>query len=380
MRTLLFTILLTSLTVFNNKLSSQTKEYMTANEILKTLSAKLNSPSNISYDYYRSINYFSENYHNETSGTTYLDFISNDSILRFKYQLENDQSKMIYNGAESFYLNKKEKTIKITNKPKLSDFSSLSFFVNSIITLKNALPEIIGDKEITKALSDTIISDKNYFLVTLLVKNKSLNGLGTFTPVTLKRNYIYKIIIDKDTYLPMQVIQTNNVEPKDYVLTSFANFKLDNNKPSDNSWYYSSYANEFNPSTEKVVNLIKTNSIAPDWKLPLFATSGTLSLKELKGKVILLEFWIKNCSYCIAAVPKLNSITKKFDTNKDFEIVAVNANDTKKDISNFYVKNKPSFKSVSDKGKLTTEYGISGFPTVVLIDKKGKVIYSGTFD
>lgn len=380
MRTFLFLMFVTSLTGLNNKLSAQSKSYKTANEVLERLSDKINSLTNISYEYYRSINYFSENYHHETSASSYLDFNSGVNVIGFKYQFESDQYKMIYNGAESFYLNKKDKTLKITNKPKLSDFSSLSFFVNSIVTLKNALPKIITDKEITKALTDTIISDKNHFLISLLVKNKSLNGLGTFIPVTLQRNFIYKIIIDKDTYLPVQVIQINNVEPKDYMLTSFSNFKLDNNKPPDNSWYYSSYANEFKPAIDKVINLIKPNSIAPDWQLPMFATSETLTLNELKGKVVLLEFWIKNCSYCIAAVPKLNSIAKKYVKNKNFEIVGVNPHDTKEDINNFYVKNKPNFKTVYDEGKVTTEYGVSGFPTVVLINKKGKVLYSGNFD
>jgi thiol-disulfide isomerase/thioredoxin len=241
------------------------------------------------------------------------------------------------------------------------------------------LPKIIADKEIIKALSDTIISDKNHFLVSLVVKNKSLNGLGTFIPVTLQRNFIYEIIIDKDTYLPVQVIQTNNVEPKDYMLTNFSNYKLDNN-PSDNSWYYSTYSNDFKPASEKGINLIKSNSMAPDWQLPLFATSGTLTLNELKGKVVLLEFWIKNCSYCIAAVPKLNSIAEKYNKNKKFEIVGVNANDTKEDVNNFNSRNKPTFKTVSDKGKVTIAYGVNSFPTVVLIDKKGKVLYSGNFD
>ena len=380
MRTLLLIVLLASLAGFNSKLSSQGMSYKTANEVLEVVSAKLSSLSNISYEYYRSINYFSENYRHETSASSYLEFSSDINITGVKYQFEGDQFKMIYNGAESFYLSKKDKTMRITNKPKLSNFSSISFFVNSIVTLKNALPGIISDKEIIKALSDTIISNKSHFLVRLIVKNKSLDGLGTFIPVTLQRNFIYKIIIDKDTWLPVQIIQTNNVEPKDYMLTSFANFKLSDNKPPDNSWYYSSYANEFKPATEKVVNLIKPDSFAPDWKLPLFATSDSLTLNGLKGKVILLEFWIKNCSYCIATVPKLNSIAKKYVKNKNFEIVGVNPDDTKEDISNFYVKNQPHFKTVYDEGKVTTEYGVTGFPTVVLIDKKGKVLYSGDFD
>jgi len=141
----------------------QRKSNENANEVLQNLLHKLNSYESSSYNYYRSINYFSENYHNETSGTTFLDFKSSDTTLGFRYQLENEQYKMVYNGAESFSLNKKNKTIKINYKPKLSDFASLSFFVNSIVTLKKALPVIIADNELVKTLADTTISNKRYY-------------------------------------------------------------------------------------------------------------------------------------------------------------------------------------------------------------------------
>lgn len=305
--------------------------------------------------------------------------MNNDTLIGFKYQLENDQYKMIYNSAESFYLNKKEKTVKVIDKPKLSDFSSLSFFVNSIVTLKKSLPEIITDKEILKNVTDTSISGKNFYLLSFVLQDKLLNGLGTFAAVTLKRNFIYKVVVDKETYLPLHVIQTNNIEPKDFMLTSFSNFKINSYDPLENSWYYSTYINEYKPPSEKIVSLIKQNALAPNWHLPLYASNQLLNLNELKGKVVLLEFWIKNCGYCIAAVPKLNSIAEKYKKKK-FQVVGINAHDTKEDVDNFYQKNKPNFKSVYDKGKVTNDYGVGAFPTVVLLNKNGVVLYSGSFD
>ncbi len=47
----------------------------------------------------------------------------------------------------------------------------------------------------------------------------------------------------------------------------------------------------------------------------------------------------------------------------------------------FYEKNHPEFKTIiDDNGNITKAYGIDGFPTVVLIDKKGVVLYAGGFD
>lgn len=59
----------------------------------------------------------------------------------------------------------------------------------------------------------------------------------------------------------------------------------------------------------------------------------------------------------------------------------VNAHDSKDDIDEFYERNSPLFKTVSDeKGKVTTNFGIDAFPQIVLIDKESKVIYAGRID
>lgn len=375
---LIFTIFIWT-TSFNSSPAYQLKFNITANEILQKLSDKLNSSRIISYNYFLSINYFSEDYHNETSGTTFLDYNSNDTVLGFKYQLEDKQYKMVFNGTENFNLNKKNKTIKINYRPKLNDFASLSFFLNSIVTLKKSLPDLIAEKDLGKSLLDTTIDNKSFYLVSFILQNKTIDALGAFTATTIKRNFLYKVVIDKESFLPFQVIQTNNAEPKDYLLTSFSNITTNTNSLSELSWYYSTYANDYKPVSEKTVSLIKKNTIAPDWQLPYFTTSDSLSLDNLKGKVVVLDFWIRNCGYCIAAVPELNTLIKKY-RNKNFQVVGINAHDTKEEIKGFYQRNNPSFRTVYDNGLITDKYGVDRFPTLVLIDKKGIVIYSGNYD
>ncbi len=377
---LLATILIFLITAaFNAQPSFQNQSEETATEVLQKLLDKLNSYGTISYHSYRSINYFSENYHNETNGTVFLDFKISDTTLGFRYQLETEQSKLIFNGTESFYLNKKEKTIKINNKPKLADFASLSLFVNSVVTIKKVLPAIIADAAVTKTLTDTPINNRSYHLVSFVLQNKTISGLGNFTPTTIKRNFLYKVAIDKETFLPSLVIQTNDAEPKDYMLTSFTEFKPDVNAPSELSWYYSTYTNDYKPASEKRLTLIKQNTVAPDWQSGYF-NNNSVTLSKLKGNVVLLEFWIKNCGYCIAAVPKVNALIGKHKGEK-LQVIGINMHDSKEDMNSFYQRNQPNFKTVYDNnGKITNDYGVEAFPTVVLIDKKGSVLYSGDFD
>ena len=174
-------------TALHAETGSECKPELGPYEILQKISDKLSVCRTISYNYYRSINYFSENYHNETSGTAFFDFKVSDTTLGFRYQLDNEHYKMVYNGAESFYLNKTEKKIKINYKPKPKDFASISFFLNSIVTLKRAIPIIIANAEIVKKLTDTTINNRNYYLISVVLQSKTMDGLGTFSATYLKK-------------------------------------------------------------------------------------------------------------------------------------------------------------------------------------------------
>ena len=354
------------------------ESYGDGDDILRKVSDKLNSYTTISYNYFRSINYFSESYHSELTEATFLDFQSSDSILGFKYQVENEHYKLVYNGAESFLLNRKEKSIRVNYKPTLNDFASLSFLVNSIVTLKRVLPGLITDKNVVKTLTDTIIGNISFYLVSFVLHDKTNDGLGSFSVTTVKRDFLYRVIIDKETFLPFQVIQTNNVEPKDYMLTSFSNISS-GDVPSELSWYYSTYGKDYKPAAEAKEVLIKQGTLAPDWTLRYTGGNERVVLKKLRGSVILLEFWIKNCGYCIAAVPKLNSLMEKYRSER-FQVIGVNAHDGKEGVDNFYERTKPNFKTALDSQGVTADYGVQAFPTVVLLDKKGIVLYSGGYD
>jgi len=349
--------------------------------VFERLFSKLSNLETISYNYYRGLNYFSENYHRETEGNIFIDFRSKDSALGFRYQVENKDLKAVYNGAETFFLNKNDTTIKVSFKAQIGVVESLPLLTNSIITLKKALPKILTDSEVVKKLADTTINAKSYYLASFVLQNKKLNNLGDYSPITLKRDFLYKIVIDKSTFLPLHIIQTNSAEPKDYVLTSFSNLKSNINQLRENSWYYSTYIRDFKPSSDKKVTLIEINAAAPDWEANNINKNETISLAKLKGKVVLLEFWIKNCGYCIGAIPELNSLIEKYNGSNNFNVIGINRHDRQEDINFFYVKNKPKFNTVSDSnGNIATAYGVNGFPTIVLIDKNGIVIYAGNFD
>jgi thiol-disulfide isomerase/thioredoxin len=345
--------------------------------LLKKVEAKLQGIKKISYNYTRGFHYFSENYHASDSGQVYLDFTNPDAVLGFKYQTRSKKGKGIFNGSESFYMSENDTTIDIDYKPARESFQSLSFLYNSPVALRFTISSILKDKGISKNLIDTVINTRPYYLLRITMKNKAMKGLGGFSNFTIQRDIIYKIVIDKKTYLPLYIIQTNNNKPEDYTIVGFENYKFNPSEPAEFSWYSSTYTSKY--KLRKELTLIKEASTAPFWELPLVVGSGKLNLEQLKGKIVLLEFWFKNCGPCIAAVPELNGLKNKYN-GLPFELVGINAEDTQKEAIWFVEKKKVTYTTVYEGNEIAKIYGISGYPTTVLLDKNGNVLYAGGFD
>ena len=70
---------------------------------------------------------------------------------------------------------------------------------------------------------------------------------------------------------------------------------------------------------------------------------------------------------------------RKYKAEK-FQVIGINTHDTREDINNFYQRNNPNFKTAFDNMNVTHDYGVQAFPTFVLIDKKGIILYSGDYD
>jgi len=98
------------------------------------------------------------------------------------------------------------------------------------------------------------------------------------------------------------------------------------------------------------------------------------SLKELTGKVVVLNFWFINCPPCRKEIPDLNELVGSFKNNKDVVFIAV-ALDQKSDLQDFLKKN-PFIYNIIDNGRYIAEkYNINLYPTHVVLDRQGKVVF-----
>jgi peroxiredoxin len=107
------------------------------------------------------------------------------------------------------------------------------------------------------------------------------------------------------------------------------------------------------------------------------AISGeTFATSDLRGKVVVVNFWATWCKDCIKEMPKLVDTHRKFAA-RGYETIAVAVRqDTAENIARFNTKHALPFRVVFDRsGALAREFGnVRLTPTTFVIDKNGKVL------
>ncbi|MBL0883179.1 MAG: TlpA family protein disulfide reductase [Chitinophagaceae bacterium] len=97
-------------------------------------------------------------------------------------------------------------------------------------------------------------------------------------------------------------------------------------------------------------------------------------LKDLKGKVVVLNFWFINCPPCRMEIPHLNTMVEFYKDREDVIFLAV-ALDQSYELKEF-LKDMPFQYGIVDGGSyVASQYGINLFPTHVVLDKEGKVAF-----
>jgi len=99
-----------------------------------------------------------------------------------------------------------------------------------------------------------------------------------------------------------------------------------------------------------------------------------IELESLKGKVVVMNFWFINCSPCVEEMPELNSLVKKYKDNEDVVFLAI-THDKKANVEAFLKKKAFDYNILPDAQQIMDDYIVMGFPTNIVLDKKGDIQY-----
>lgn len=114
---------------------------------------------------------------------------------------------------------------------------------------------------------------------------------------------------------------------------------------------------------------------APDFELTDIK-GQPLKLSSLRGKYVILDFWGSWCGWCIKGFPEMKEYYKKYAGK--FEILGIDCNDTEEKWKAAVEKHNLPWLHVYNPrdSKVLEQYGVSGFPTKIIIDPEGKIVKS----
>jgi protein SCO1 len=118
----------------------------------------------------------------------------------------------------------------------------------------------------------------------------------------------------------------------------------------------------------------EVGAAAPDFTLPML-DGGSVRLRGLRGKAVLVNFWATWCIPCRTELARLEQAYRQLGP-RGLVVVAIDREEDAHTISNFSVVRHVSFPIAMDRdGSVGYEYNLFGTPTSFLIDRNGVIRY-----
>ncbi len=115
---------------------------------------------------------------------------------------------------------------------------------------------------------------------------------------------------------------------------------------------------------------------APLFEAKTFA-GGTIKLADLRGKVVLLDFWATWCKPCVAQLPHVQQLYETFRDDDRFALIGMSLDWDIEKARSFLAGRQLTWPQVClgdmDTSPIVKQYGVGSIPTMVLIDAEGRI-------
>lgn len=101
-----------------------------------------------------------------------------------------------------------------------------------------------------------------------------------------------------------------------------------------------------------------------------------VTLSELKGKVVLVEFWATWCAPCRDSVPEMNRLYNRYK-ERNFELLAIaldKGSNVRSDVASFVKDNGIAYRVFLDDDKTSSAFGVTNIPVTFIVDKQGALV------
>ncbi len=119
---------------------------------------------------------------------------------------------------------------------------------------------------------------------------------------------------------------------------------------------------------------------------PLFEAKtfdgNAIKLSDLRGKVVLLDFWATWCTPCVAQLPQVEQLYETFRADDRFAMIGMSLDWDIEKARSFLARRQLKWPQVSlgnmDTSAVVKQYGVGSIPTMVLIDSEGEIVAIGS--
>jgi thiol-disulfide isomerase/thioredoxin len=168
---------------------------------------------------------------------------------------------------------------------------------------------------------------------------------------------------------------------QEYFSWSVRKYKLNSLQPTEkeklNLTSIPSYINLNDYTESEKIPLLPNEEPAPQWTLRSLE-NNSVSLADFKGKLVLLDFFYLSCYPCLQALPMLQKLHDKYKS-KGLVVLGLNPFDEVTDgVENILKKRGVQYPVFLKTESVASDYLVSSYPTIYLVGKDGKIIYSHT--
>lgn len=112
---------------------------------------------------------------------------------------------------------------------------------------------------------------------------------------------------------------------------------------------------------------------APDFTLPQLG-GGMVRLADLRGQVVLMEFWATWCGPCRYSTPSMDLTYRKY-RHRGVAVLLVNEGESEETVRRWAGRRFVAPMLLDQDGAVGDTFGVSGLPTLFVIDRQGAIRY-----
>jgi thiol-disulfide isomerase/thioredoxin len=289
----------------------------------------------------------------------------------FAWFLPEDTSEMyyFYDGLAQAYIDKENKTVEVdsfqTNKlpfrpigPPL--FNYTKSIIKYALETNDSISTRLMDFGDSVLFSLAVYGDTQVEFFGKPVYNKNPYGTG-------KEVSRYDIWINKSDNLPYSYRRNMSHSTSWETCTNvkFSNRGIKNFTPSH--YFPPDFKIEVRGKGEqKIIDM--SGKVAPDWTLKNFE-GATVALKDLKSKILIIEFTGIGCGPCHASIPFLKQLKTDYKS-EILEIVSIETwSKNIEGIKRYYINNNLNYKYLISSLEVVKAYQVRAVPVLFILDK-----------